>query len=98
MFGSAGCAVLGAALGAGLLTAALAMAVSLRVPVARSAQQVCSLLVMVVGMVAESLLGRAPGLDPAALFRADLLLAALGCVALSLAMGLFRRDRFFDAP
>jgi ABC-2 type transport system permease protein len=90
--------VLGSAAGASLVTAAVAVAISMRVTVARSAQQMSSMLSMaIVGAVAFALGQLGLSLTWPVILRIDLLVGAVGVLALVVAQKAFRRERFFDA-
>jgi ABC-2 type transport system permease protein len=88
---------LGAALSSATLMTGLAIVMSMRIPVARSAQQMTALLSFVVfGGVAAAWAGLGLAITWPNTFAVEALLAGLALVALSTARALFRRDRFFD--
>lgn len=90
-------ALLGAALATALTTSALAVAVSMRVNIARSAQQLSAIVTLVVvGAVAATLRELAVTLDWPLILRIDAGLAALGLVALAMQLRFFRRDRLLE--
>lgn len=90
-------AVLGAAVGAASVATALAIFVSMRVAVARAAQQISSLLsLLVAGGTIAALAKLDVPLDWATLPRIDAALLVAGALALRAAVGRFRRDRIFD--
>jgi ABC-2 type transport system permease protein len=87
----------GAALASALTTAALAVAVSMRVTVARSAQQLSAVVtLLVVGGVAIALKQLALTLDWALVMRIDLVLALVGLASLASVLRTFRRDRLLE--
>ncbi|MGZ3448034.1 MAG: ABC transporter permease [Polyangiales bacterium] len=87
----------GAALASALTTASLAVAISLHVTVARSAQQLSAVVTLVVvGAVATALKQLALTLDWALILRIDLALAAVGVASLVALFRVFRRDRLLE--
>jgi ABC-2 type transport system permease protein len=91
-------AVVGSAVGASLVTAAVAVAISMRVTVARSAQQMASMLSMaVVGAVAFALAELGLPLTWPVILRIDGMVCTASVIALAVAHRAFRRERFFDA-
>jgi ABC-2 type transport system permease protein len=79
------------------LTAAIAVVISVHVPVARSAQQAVSMVAMVLAVATGEVLQSlrlAP--TPAVLLRVDLVLAALGLATLAVAARLFRPHRLIE--
>ncbi|MGH7295551.1 MAG: ABC transporter permease subunit [Polyangiaceae bacterium] len=89
-------ALLGALAASSLLTG-IAILMSMRVAVARSAQQMTALLSLVVfGGIATSWVALGIPLEWPYVFAAEGLLAALAVIALTAARVSFRRDRFFD--
>jgi ABC-2 type transport system permease protein len=92
-------AILGGAFGASLVTASLAVAISMRVPVARSAQQISSVISMVLGAVIATVISRLHlPLSWSLVQRIDLWLVGAGAVAIRVAGRLFQRERFFESP
>jgi ABC-2 type transport system permease protein len=90
-------AVLGGAVGVAAVGTALAILVSTRVAVARSAQQMVSVFSMIVAGATLAILARLGiALDWASLPRVGSLLLAAGVLGLRWAMWLFRRDRIFE--
>jgi ABC-2 type transport system permease protein len=88
---------LGAALPSAALMTSLAIVTSMRIPVARSAQQMTALLSFVVfGAIAATWAGLRLPIAWPNVFAAEALLAALAVVAFAAARALFRRDRFFE--
>jgi ABC-2 type transport system permease protein len=89
--------ILGGALSGALLTAAIGMAISVRVAVARSAQQMASILILLVAGGAGSLLRFVGGeLDWTLLLQAEAVVLLIAALALGLAIRLFRREFFFE--
>jgi ABC-2 type transport system permease protein len=89
--------VLAAALSAAFFSAALAVVISIYVPVARSAQQIASMLSMFVAAIAITALRTTDvSLNNEALLRVDILLLSLGAIALMAALRVFRRDKIFE--
>jgi ABC-2 type transport system permease protein len=89
-------ALFGSLAAAGLLTG-VAVLMSMRVAVARSAQQMTALLSLVVfGGIATVWIALGVPLEWPNVFAAEGLLAVLAIVALAAARLAFRRDRFFD--
>jgi ABC-type transport system involved in multi-copper enzyme maturation permease subunit len=89
--------VLGGALAGGFLVAALAATISVRVPVARSAQQMASLLTFALAGLSVTALRRLGGpLNWSAILPADVVIFVAGLAGLALGTTLFRRDRFFE--
>lgn len=85
------------ALGGALLTSAIGMAVSMRVPVARSAQQMSLMLTFIgAGVGAALLRALGGGLDWPVLLRGEAVVLVLAIVALTVAIRLFRRELFFE--
>ena len=90
-------AVLGGALGFSLITASAANFISMRIPVARSAQQMASMLTVVLVSILIFILKRLHvTLDWASYLRVDGGLMAVGLLALAAGLRMFRRDRVFD--
>jgi ABC-2 type transport system permease protein len=90
-------ALLGAALATALTTSALAVAVSMRVNIARSAQQLSAIITLVVvGAVAATLKELALTVDWPLILRIDAALAAIGLASLAMLLRLFRRDRLLE--
>ena len=88
--------VVGAA-GASFLTASIALMVSLWVPVVRSVQQLSMLACAALVFVAPWLMAQIGwDLAPAAIFKGDAALLAIGLAALWVCRLLFRRERFFE--
>ena len=89
--------LVGASLASSTLTSALAVAISVRIRIARSAQQLASLLAMAVGGAAASALGRLGLLaDADALLAGDLALFGVGALALTMTQTMFRRELLFE--
>jgi ABC-2 type transport system permease protein len=89
--------VLGGAFAGGVLVGALAIAVSVRVRVARSAQQIGSLLTFAIAGLSVTILRRlSTPLDWSLILRADLCVFAIGLIGLLISMQTFRRDWFFE--
>ena len=89
---------LAGALGASLVTSGLAIAVSIRIPVARSAQQIASLGSMLIGgALAVAINSLHLQLTWGVLLRIDLVLFALGIFSVRMAARSFHRERFFEA-
>lgn len=90
-------AALGGALASASLLTGIAIVMSMRVPVARSAQQMTSLLSLVVfGGIAAAWAGLGLALTFRNVFVAEGILAAAGVVALEVARAMFKRDWFFE--
>jgi ABC-2 type transport system permease protein len=90
-------AVLGGGVGIGLITTAISIFVSARVTVARSAQQVASVVsLLVAGGTLAIVAQLGIHLDWTTLPRIDAVLASVGVLALRAALGTFRRDRMFE--
>ncbi len=90
--------ILGAALSASVATSAIAVGISMRVTVARSAQQMAGMISMaIVGLVAFVVSQAHTPLTWALVLRIDALVFAIGVVALLQLRQLFRRDRFFES-
>ncbi len=90
--------IVGSAVGVSLVTSAVAVAISMRVTVARSAQQMASMLSMaIVGSVAFALAQLGLTLTWPVILRIDGVVCAIGIFALVVAQKAFRRERFFDA-
>jgi ABC-2 type transport system permease protein len=88
---------LGGALASSSLLTGVAILLSMRVPVARSAQQMTSLLSMVVfGGIAAAWAGFGLALTWRNVFVAEALLGVLALGAMEAARASFRRDRFFE--
>jgi ABC-2 type transport system permease protein len=86
------------ALASSSLLTAVAVIMSMRVAVARSAQQMTALLSLVLfGGIATAWGALGVPLEWANVFAAEALLAALAALALMAARIAFRRDRFFDS-
>ena len=86
----------GALASSGLLTA-IAIVMSMRIPVARSAQQMTALLSLVVfGSVAAAWAALHLELTFPNVFLAEGIVAAVGVAALEVARAMFKRDRFFE--
>ena len=86
----------GALASSGLLTG-IAIVMSMRIPVARSAQQMTALLSLVVfGTVAAAWAALHLELTFPNVFLAEGIVAAVGVVALEVARAMFKRDRFFE--
>lgn len=89
--------VITGAAGSSLLTASIALAVSLWVPVVRSVQQIATLASAGLVFASPWLMAQVGwDLTPAAMFKADAVLLAIGLAALSICRVLFRRERFFE--
>ncbi len=89
--------IAGGALSGSLLTSAIGIAISVRVAVARSAQQIASILILVLAFGTAGLLrlwGRE--LDGPLLLRADAAVLLVALAVLGLALHLFRREIFFE--
>ncbi len=92
VFGTLGCA-----LGGAVLVSALGIAISARVPVARSAQQMGMFLTVGFATVSFTLFKRLGMLlGWMSVLRVDLVLLLLGVAGLFFAMRGFHRDRFFE--
>jgi ABC-2 type transport system permease protein len=94
-------ALIGGALGGAAASAFvmtnLAILISMKIPVSRSAQQMTSLLSIVVfGSVAAGWSAVGAAISWPNVFLAEMLLVAVGAVAFGLARLRFRRDEFFD--
>jgi ABC-2 type transport system permease protein len=90
--------VLAGALGFSLLTSALAMNISLHVPVARTAQQMTSMLsVVVVGALVFALKRLDLPLVWPTLLKVDVALLLAGSLALCRGLRAFRHDRLFES-
>jgi len=90
-------AVLSGAAGAAAIATAIAIFVSMRVTVARSAQQAASVASMLVGGATIAAVGQLGiPLDWTTLPRIGIALTVIGVVALRAAMGAFQRDRMFE--
>lgn len=89
--------LLGGTAGSAFLVASCGVAISMRVLVARSAQQLTNLVSMVIAVVVVGVAGRwnAAG-SPAALATLDGILGALGVLATVGAVATFGRDRLYD--
>jgi ABC-2 type transport system permease protein len=88
--------VVGAA-GASLLTASIALGVALWVPVVRAVQQIAMLASAALVFASPWLMDRIGwDLAPAAIFKGDAALLAIGLGALAICRLLFRRERFFE--
>jgi ABC-type Na+ efflux pump permease subunit len=89
--------IAGGAFAGSLLTAAMGVAISVRVEVARSAQQMASILTLLIAGGAGALLRFVGGeLDWPLLLRAEAAVFLIAIVALGLAIRLFRRELFFE--
>jgi ABC-2 type transport system permease protein len=90
--------VAGGALAGSLLISAATIAVSMRVAVARSAQQLGSILTFVLAGVGSAALQRwGKDLEWSVVLAIDVLLFVVGWVCLAAALRLFRRDAFFES-
>jgi ABC-2 type transport system permease protein len=90
-------AALGGALASSGLMTGLAIVMSMRIPVARSAQQMTALLSLVVfGSVAAVWAALHLELTFPNVFLAEGIVAAVGVAALEVARAMFKRDRFFE--
>jgi ABC-type transport system involved in multi-copper enzyme maturation permease subunit len=88
---------LGGALASASLMTGAAIVLSMRIPVARSAQQMTALLSLVLfGGLAAAWAALRIEITWPNVFAAEALLAALACVSLGAARALFKRDRFFE--
>jgi ABC-2 type transport system permease protein len=90
-------ALLGGAIGVASISTAVSIFVSMRVAVARSAQQMSSVVSLVVGGATVAVIAELGiPFDWATLPRIDAWIVAAGVIALRAAMRSFRRDRMFD--
>lgn len=90
-------AVLGGAVGVATVGAAMAIVISTRVAVARSAQQMVSVLSMIIAGATLATMARLGIVfDWVSLPRMGSILLAAGVVGLRVGMALFRRDRVFE--
>lgn len=79
------------------LTAAVAVVLSVYIPVARSAQQAVSMISLVLGVATGEVLDQLHlASTPAVLLRLDVVLALLGLLTLAAAARLFRPDRLIE--
>ncbi len=79
------------------MIASLAVAISVRVPVARSAQQISSIMTLVLAWLCAIGMRRFGGsISWGPILKIDLILFAIGLVGMIAGMRLFRRDCFFD--
>jgi uncharacterized membrane protein len=79
------------------LLTGIAIVMSMRIPVARSAQQMTALLSLVVfGGIAATWAGLGLELTFSNVFLAEGIVGAAAVVALEVARALFKRDRFFE--
>jgi ABC-2 type transport system permease protein len=88
--------VLGGSVAASLFTSAVAVVISSRVEVARSAQQISSMAALLLIVGCATLLERGGTVGAATLLRADLAVAAVAFALLAVSAGAFRRERLFD--
>lgn len=88
---------LGGALASSSLLTGIAIVMSMRIPVARSAQQMTALLSLVVfGSIAAAWAGLHLDLTFSNVFLAEGIVGATAVVALEVARAMFKRDRFFE--
>jgi len=81
---------------ASLLTSSVAVAISSRVDVARSAQQMASMAALAIIFFGATLLRQAETLTPEKLLGIDATVTALALAILAISAQAFRRSRLFE--